>query len=327
MNGVFLKIQKNMSIFSNKIQTLLQKIDYHLKKLYDEFEEEVRMSFKIAYLKSRNTESPVLGDFVEFAKERGAQFDFVTLDLNDIFPADVQALKQYDAILIQGAAYNREKVEDIARNLGLVTNCAFVEDFGNLTAQNRLFVTCISPKSLGEFRSTLKLGREATESIRHSELEIERAARHAYEFAEKRKKTLDLVTIHTLGVAFEVWYRVASEINEDYPSVEFDFGNCISYAVNSISGQKDYDVVLFVYGLFSQHVDLAEKEIGLEQGTSPIAYLGDTTVGMYGAHNPAAYSPRFDAISLAKMLENSFDLPDLAKDWQEHVKKEYRKIG
>lgn len=284
------------------------------------------MAYKIAYLKSRNVKcDSVMEAFVEFAKERGIDFEVETHDLGNIFPADSDWLKKYDAIIVQGAPYNRERVEDIARNLGLATKCGFKEDFRHLNQSNEIFVTCISPKSLGEFRSTLKFGREATESIRHCELEIERAARHAYEFAEKRGRRLDLITVHTVGVAFDVWYKVASEINEDYPTVEFDFGNSISYTFDIVSGKRDYDVVLLMYSLFGAHLSFAEKTLTMEEGSSQIAYLGDTMVGMYGTNDPAAYAPLFDAFSIGKMLENSFELPDLAKDWNEQILKVYCK--
>ena len=287
------------------------------------------MAYKIAYLKSerfRGKSCPI-DDFCAFAKTRGVEFKADKFDLESLFASDADKLKSYDAVIVQGfGGYNRELIEDLARNLGLVTKCAFIEDFKHLTARNELLVTCISPKELGEFRSTQKLGREAVEQIRHTELEIERATRHAYEFAEKRSRNLTLITTHTVGVAFDVWYRVVSEINEDYPTVNFDFGNCLEYSFISLTGKHDYDVVLMVYSLFAPHVSFAEKELGLEEGTCQVAYLGDTTVGMYATNNPATYSPLFDALSIAKMLENSFDLPALAKDWQEQIAKVYCKI-
>ena len=284
------------------------------------------MAFKIAYLKSRDVKYDSVTDaFVEFAKERGVEFEFETHEIGYIFPADSEWLKKYDAIIVQGAPYNRERIEDIARNLGLVTKCAFKEDFQHLSGSNQIFVTCISPKGLGEFRTTLKIGREAVESARHCELEIERATRHAYEFAEKRRQDLTLLYVTVSSVVTQIWDKVVSEINEDYPSVKLSFENGFEHTFATMRGDRQYDVVLMVYSIFDALSQATDKDLNIEVGASPIAYLGDTAVGMYATENPAAYSPFFDALAISKMLENSFDLPALAKDWKEQISKVYCK--
>jgi|GEM_PF-4079727 len=284
------------------------------------------MAHKIAYLKSADFShrSPI-DDFQDFAKSRGIDFEIDRISLDPSLSSDASVLKQYDALMVQGRmGHTSGLLDDIARNLGLVTKCCFKTDFSNLTTQNQIFVTCISPKTVSEYRTTSKLGREAFESSRHTELDIERATRHAYEFSEDRSQRLTLLYLSNASVVTHLWNKVVSDVNEDYPSVRLEVENCFEHSFGDISG-KDYDVILMPSDIFDGLSQVTDKKFDVPVGTSPIAYLGDTSVGMYGTENPTVYSPLFDAVAIGKMLACSFDLPTLAKDWDDQIAKVYCK--
>ena len=156
--------------------------------------------------------------------------------------------------------------------------------------------------------------------LRYSELEIERTARIAFELAEKRAHLLTLADAMSTKKTTALWRKIVSDINEDYPSVHFEFANIFD-VTKALWGEHKFDVILTPSAQFEALSGAADVMNHLGDGTSAVAYLGETTVGLYATERPMVYAPLFDMLATSKMLELSFDLPELLNAWQNEINK------
>lgn len=277
------------------------------------------MAYKIAYLYGNKSGSCPIDDFTAFAKEQGVDFVLHKLDARKIEDADLKAFSQYDAIIAAGTPVIHESVaEHIAASQNLYAKCSFKStNISNLTAQNLVVVTDTFEIEGGGFATTKEFGREAFDTQRFSELEIERTARVAYELAEKSSRKVTLADAHESLKTANLWRKIVSDINEDYPTCALDFESTFDTARKLAENPDTYGVILTSHTNFHALSGVADLKSPLGDGTSVVAYLGETNVGLYTTERPNVYSPLFDCLALCKMLEHSFEMPALLAAWRE----------
>ncbi len=279
------------------------------------------MAYKIAYLHSNQKGICPVDEFTTLAKSKGVDFIVQKFDIRSISNEILSQLRTFDAVIISGSPEIHESlIESLAANLNLYAKCCFKStNSGNLTAQNLVIVTDTFSSENGGFASTKEFGREAYDTLKFSELEIERTARIAYELAEKMSNRITLSDTHVNLKTANLWRKIVSDINEDYPSCMLDFENIFDTTRKLAEDPSQYSVILADHNNFHALSGVADLKNPLGDGTSTIAYLGETTVGIYGTERANVYAPLFDCIAISKMLEHSFDLPVLYKAWTDSI--------
>lgn len=163
-------------------------------------------------------------------------------------------------------------------------------------------------------------GREAYDTERYSEIEIERVARIAFELAEKRARRVCLVDKANVLTTSKLWRKVTADINEDYPSVMLEAMYVDNAAMQLALDPSRFDVIL-TSNMFGDILsDLTAAIVG-SIGVMPSASLGATMLGMYEAIHGSApdlagknvADPIGTVLSAAMMLRLSFDLDEEAE--------------
>ena len=279
------------------------------------------MAYKIAYLTSKVFEHSPADEFCEFAKANGVDFCVENFELAHLTPDDSFSIATANAIIISSSINADCNLAPlIANKLNLYARCAFKPaNSDNLTHSNTIVVSDVPTLENGELGVSSQFGREASITLRYSEIEIERTARIAYEFAEARDKKLTLSDTTAPRHLTMLWRKIVSDINEDYPSVHLEFESVFETTKKLVSSNADYDVLLTTETYFDAFSSMADKYSPLGDGTATIAYLGETTVGLYATERPAVFSPLLDSLAISKMLDHSFDLAPLSEAWKEKI--------
>lgn len=279
------------------------------------------MNGKIAYLKSSKLSASPINEFCNLAKSFGVDFAVENFDADALTSEDLSKLSLFDAIVVSSSAnLNSSFLNAVATRLNLYAKCVFKNtDFSNLSGSNLAIVSDVVAFENGGFGTSQEFGRQAFDTLRYSELEIERTARIAFELAEKRAHALTLADAMQTRNTTALWRKIVSDINEDYSSVHLELESIFD-VTKALAARKEFDVILTSYSQFDALSGVADAFSPLGDGTSTVAYLGETTVGLYATERPAVYAPLFDMLALSKMLEHSFDLPELLKAWQSKIK-------
>lgn len=134
------------------------------------------------------------------------------------------------------------------------------------------------------FRTNSAFGREAYCEESYSELEIERVARAAYEIAERTHKRIDLVDLDPRLATSQLWYKILTDINEDYPSVLVgtrSFENAIDTLVNS-PNELEILIAPRIVAKALNATAAARRDSDFYS-----CYSGDTTLALYVFQSPA----------------------------------------
>ncbi|MBR4800800.1 MAG: hypothetical protein IK048_03945 [Clostridia bacterium] len=278
------------------------------------------MAYKIAYIKSNKflSVNPAT-EFANFAKSNGVDFCVETINASEI--SSVSHLNSFDAVVVGSFSDVAEKAAtDIAKKLNLYAKCAFKPIKNSRSAQKDVvLVTDVAEETHDEFAFNKDFGRETFDTLRYSELEIERTARIAYELAETRNGKLTLADTSAPLKTANLWRKIVSDINEDYLSVHLDFERMYTTASKLSTSPCEYDVILAMSTQFDALSGVLDTFSPLGDGTATVAYLGETTVGVYGTERPATFNRYFDFLAIEKMLEHSFDLPALNAIWKDQI--------
>ncbi len=251
------------------------------------------MAYKIAFVSKNNKYSPA-SDFETFAKSQGANFVVEKIDVDEL--KTKRYLTAFDAVIISSfAGLHEQVVNHLASSLSLYAKCVFkTQNSGVLTQSNLVIVTDSHREIKGEFDSDKEFGRGAVETHRYSELEIERTARIAYEIAEQNHGYVTLSDAPRDTHIVSLWRKIVSDINEDYPSVRLEFESTFDtsrrLAMDASQNRNDFtsfNVILTESNNFHALSGVADAKNPLGDGTSPVAYLGETTVGLYSTERAA----------------------------------------
>lgn len=150
------------------------------------------------------------------------------------------------------------------------------------------------------FRTNPSFGREAYCNESYSELEIERVARSAYEIAERTHKHIDLVDLdHSLATS-QLWHKILSDVNEDYPTVSVSTRS-FENAIDTIINNPDALEILIAPRIVAKALTATAAACADAQSYS--CYFGDTTLALYVFQSPATDKTLFALTS--DMLEHS----------------------
>ena len=163
-------------------------------------------------------------------------------------------------------------------------------------------------------------GRQAVDTMRYSEREIERILRTGFELARGRRGKLTSVDKANVLDTSRIWREIATELAAEYPDVELDHVLVDSCAMHLITHPATFDVIV-TGNMFGDILTDEASVLAGSMGMLPSASLGSrrrdgTGIGMYepihgtapdiagqGIANPIAM-----VLSVALMLRLSLSL-------------------
>ena len=169
-------------------------------------------------------------------------------------------------------------------------------------------------------RWTNTRGRQAVDTMRYSEREIERILRTGFEIARGRRRKLTSVDKANVLDTSRIWREIATELAADYPDVELDHVLVDACAMHLITHPATFDVIV-TGNMFGDILTDEASVLAGSMGMLPSASLGrrrrnGTGIGMYepihgtapdiagqGIANPIAM-----ILSTALMLRHSLGL-------------------
>ncbi len=155
--------------------------------------------------------------------------------------------------------------------------------------------------------------------------EIERIAKAAFEAAQKRSGKLCSVDKANVLECTELWRRVVTGMHKDYADVELSHMYVDNCAMQLVRYPKQFDVIVTtnMFGdILSDEAAMLTGSIGM----LPSASLGADS-GMYEPVHGSApdiagqdkANPIATILSVAMMLQHTFDAPDAAADIEQAV--------
>jgi 3-isopropylmalate dehydrogenase len=125
----------------------------------------------------------------------------------------------------------------------------------------------------GEPRGIDEAGKQAFNTMRYSENEIERVARVAFKLALRRSKKLTSVDKANVLETSRYWRRVVTAVSKEFPDVVLEHALVDSFAMNVITHPTRYDVVL-TENLFGDILSDETAVIAGSLGMLPSASIG-----------------------------------------------------
>lgn len=209
------------------------------------------------------------------------KFSFQTAKLSD--ENVIGKAKSAHAVLFVTTTKEEDKaVESIRKNLNLYAQITVLSSY--IDGVNREL--CIVQDKNGGiyhgekgFGNNRSFGREAYDTERYSELEIERTARVAYEYTQERARHLTLCDKADMLNSSKLWRKVVADVNEDYPFVTVDMQDITATAKAIITSLQSLDTIVTT-ALFG---DILTSVATSVFGSAPsISFVGDTPLAMYG---------------------------------------------
>ncbi|HCV00995.1 MAG: 3-isopropylmalate dehydrogenase [Dehalococcoidia bacterium] len=167
-------------------------------------------------------------------------------------------------------------------------------------------------------------GRQAVDTMRYSEREIERILRTGFELARGRRHKLTSVDKANVLDTSRLWREIAVELSEEYPDVELEHVLVDACSMHLITHPDTFDVIV-TGNMFGDILTDEASVLAGSMGMLPSASLGrrrrnGTGIGMYepihgsapdiagkGIANPIAM-----ILSVALMLRHSLALEEAA---------------
>jgi 3-isopropylmalate dehydrogenase len=175
-------------------------------------------------------------------------------------------------------------------------------------------------------RQTGSSGREAVNTMRYNEGEIERVARVAFDAAGKRRKKVTSVDKANVLEVSGLWREVVIEVAADYPDIELDHQFVDNASMQLIRNPGQFDVIV-TGNLFG---DILSDEAAMLTGSIgmlPSASLGGGCALYEPVHGSAPdiagegkANPLAMILSMAMMLETSFEMDEAAGSVRSAVK-------
>lgn len=167
----------------------------------------------------------------------------------------------------------------------------------------------------------------ALDTLLYHKDEIERIARKAFEFAQKRNKHVTSIDKANVLTSMVFWREVVTEVAKDYPDVELDHMYVDNAAMQLIIKPTRFDVIL-AGNMFG---DILSDEASVLTGSLGMLPSASLSTGSFGLYEPAGGSapdiagqgianPIAQIMSGALMLKYSFNLDDAYTDIENAVK-------
>ncbi len=236
-------------------------------------------------------------------------FDFRCADLSD--KSIIEKAKTAHAILF----YSNDKqentaIDSIRKNLGLY---AQISTFSSLSDDLNHAFSIVQDKDGGiydgekGFLNNSSFGREAYDTERYSELEIERVSRVAYELVSDSRRKLVLADKADKLTTSKLWRKIVADVNEDYPFVSVDMQDVTDVLKTIIKNPTTLDVVLST-SLFGDILTCVSSS--MSDTTPSISFVGDTPLAMYGFCTSDLSTISQSSVSslISFLLKNSFGI-------------------
>ncbi len=168
-------------------------------------------------------------------------------------------------------------------------------------------------------RSQNGKGREAVDTLRYSEGEIERLVRVGFELARGRRKKVTSVDKANVLASSRLWREVAHEVRENYPDVDYEDLLVDACAMYLIRRPADFDVIV-TENLFGDILSDEASMLAGSMGMLPSASLAAGAKGLYEPIHGSApdiagqgiANPLATILSTAMLLRTSLHLPEEA---------------
>ena len=175
----------------------------------------------------------------------------------------------------------------------------------------------------GEPRGNIILNngrRESFNTMRYNEDEIRRIAIVAFKTARKRSKKVCSVDKANVLETMQLWREVVTEVSMDFPDVELQHLFVDAAVMELMRKPKQFDVIV-TGNIFGDILSDAAAMLTGSIGMLPSASLADGNKGLYEpVHGTAPdiagkniANPIASILSLAMMMDYSFNRPDLSK--------------
>lgn len=128
------------------------------------------------------------------------------------------------------------------------------------------------------FRTNPSSGREAYAVHSYSELDIEKTARIAYELAKNSRKKITLADLDPHLATSNLWYKILTDINEDYPSTSVGCSQMRFVVQDMVSAPQDLDIVLSDSLTGKMLSCVANSTLDADMFS---CYIGDTPLALY----------------------------------------------
>lgn len=220
----------------------------------------------------------LVGLALEKLRRYGAAIDMQVLPCPISKLPLLDAAKRADAIIVGASDIAKSTCDALKKELDLHTS---IRSDGKFTLISNALGGIYGGKS--GYCSDKTFGRAAYDAEYISELEIERTARIAYEYAEERGMRLLLLDVAPL-VTSCLWRKIVSDINEDYPSVPvtmLDAREFLNDFASRKNGYEKSDVAILCGAFAGDLVWAAIAKSGYEMlcGASSLALLAPLCSG------------------------------------------------
>jgi 3-isopropylmalate dehydrogenase len=165
---------------------------------------------------------------------------------------------------------------------------------------------------------------EASDNCVYNRGEIERVAKLAFEYAQKRRKLLTLVDKANVLETSRLWRRVVQELATQYPEVKVEYMFVDNAAMQIIINPKQFDVIL-TENMFGDIISDEASVLAGSLGLLPSASVGNYIAlfePIHGSYPQAAgkdiANPLGSILSAAMMLDH-LQMPTEAKLVREAV--------
>ncbi len=158
-------------------------------------------------------------------------------------------------------------------------------------------------------------GRAAVDTMRYSEVEIERLMRVAFDLARQRRHKVTSVDKANVLASSRLWREVAHEVARDYPDVTCEDLLVDACSMYLIRRPADFDVIA-TENLFGDILSDEAAMLAGSMGMLPSASLGSTSPGLYEPIHGSApdiagrgiANPLATILSAAMLLRSSLGL-------------------
>ncbi|MDI6605106.1 MAG: 3-isopropylmalate dehydrogenase [Thermoanaerobacteraceae bacterium] len=179
-------------------------------------------------------------------------------------------------------------------------------------------------------RGTEKIdgGFKAYDTEVYETAEIKRIAITAFETARKRNRKITSVDKANILDTSRLWRSIVNEISNDYPDVELNHMYVDNCAMQLIKDPSQFDIIL-TSNIFGDILSDEASQLTGSIGMLPSASLRGDKVGLYEPIHGSApdiagtkkANPLATILSVAMMLEYSFDMKDASNAIKEAVNK------
>ena len=155
----------------------------------------------------------------------------------------------------------------------------------------------------------------------YTAVEVEKVTRMAFEIARGRDRKLTSIDKANVLESSRLWRSVVEEVAKDYRDVELNHMYVDNAAMQLVRNPRQFDVIV-TNNIFG---DILSDEAGMLTGSLgmlPSASIGDGNIGLYEPIHGSApdiagkdiANPLASIMSIAMMLEYSFDMKEAAQD-------------